>query len=285
MVFEQLYSAKLIEQKSFYAFLMGLGYSIIGIATAIFLFGGSPVSIGLSSIAFTSLLIVPSLNKLFSIEAKQAAESSDYNFITKIFKNHADITKVYIFLFFGILLAYAFFSVVWEPLSTAIIFKEQVVVTGITGEAASPMNAFKAYISNNLLILLFILIASIIYGSGSIFLITWNASTWGTVFGIIAHKSAISAGTNPLTYFLVIFSAVFLHTLFEAGSYLLGALSGGILSKAIVREKLFSDRFNQIMQDALIIFILAVLAVIIGAYIEAGITPGLIKAFGLKIVV
>ena len=265
---------------------MGLGYSIIGIATAIFLFGGSPVSIGLSSIAFTSLLIVPSLNRLFTIEAGQAAtESQDYNFIVRIFKNHSDITKVYVFLFFGILLAYAFFSVVWEPLSTAGIFREQVVVTGITGEAIKTGSAFKAYLTNNLLILLFILIASIIYGSGSIFLITWNASTWGTVFGIIAHKSAEYAGTSPIMFFLGIFAAVFLHTLFEAGAYLLAALSGGILSKAIVKEKFFSERFNQIMQDALIIFVLALLAVLIGAYIEAGITPGLIKLFGLKIVI
>ena len=68
IVFEQLYSSEWIEKKARYAFLMGLSYSILGIASALFLFPTNP---GMVSIAFTSLLILPSLNKLLSIEENE----------------------------------------------------------------------------------------------------------------------------------------------------------------------------------------------------------------------
>ena len=78
MVLEQLYSAKWIAQKTRYAFLMGVGYSVLGIIAAMLIFPKNP---GIVAITFTSLLILPSLTKLISIEANQAARESKFNII------------------------------------------------------------------------------------------------------------------------------------------------------------------------------------------------------------
>ncbi|MBR9692073.1 stage II sporulation protein M [Candidatus Woesearchaeota archaeon] len=278
MVLEQIYSSKWIEKKSRYAFLMGLSYSIIGIFSAMFLFPADP---GLAAIAFTSLLILPSLNKLLSIEENQAARKKKFDLIG-LFKDHNDIFRVYVFLFLGILLSFAFFSLVWPVIATSKIFAQQVNVLGwATGQAYTSGSLFGSLLSNNLKVLVFCLLASFIYGSGAIFIITWNASVWGTIFGIIARESAAATGQNPFVYFALTLLVVFPHMILEASSYFIAAISGGIVSKAVLREKPFSKRFTQIIEDGLIMFIIAVIVLIISVYVEANITGSLVSFFNL----
>ena len=65
MVLEHLFSERWLEQKFWSAFILGLGYSLIGILIARMLFGANS---GLASVIFTSLLLIPSLRKLFKKE-------------------------------------------------------------------------------------------------------------------------------------------------------------------------------------------------------------------------
>ena len=279
MVLEQIYSSRWIERKSRYAFLMGLSYSIIGIASAMVLFPGDP---GLAAIAFTSLLILPSLNILLSVEENEAARKEKFNLIG-LFKDHNDIFKVYLFLFLGIMLSFSFFSIAWPSIATSRIFTQQVNVFGwAAGNAAYiKTGMFSSLLSNNLKVLVFCLLASLIYGSGSIFIITWNASVWGTIFGMVARESALASGHNPFVYFALTIVAVFPHMILEASSYFIAAISGGIVSKAVIREKPFSRRFTQIIEDGLIMFAIALVVLVIAVYIEAYVAGHLVKFIGL----
>ncbi len=277
MVFEQLYSAAWIEKKSRYAFLMGLGYSVLGIATAMFIFPSEP---GIAAIALTSLLILPSLSKLLSIEANEAAREQKFN-IFKMFKEHKDIVKIYFFLFLGTLVAFSFFSIVWPSLATSRIFSQQAGVLGTVGHAVYSKGLFHRLISNNLKVLIVCLVASLFYGAGAIFVIIWNASVWGVVFGLIAKNSAAASGANAFVIFAITIAAVFPHMIFEALSYFLAAISGGIISKAVIREKLFTNRFNHIMEDGLLMFVIAVVVLVIAAVIEAFLTGHVVNLFGL----
>lgn len=277
MVFEQLYSEAWIEKKSRYAFLMGLGYSILGIATAMFIFPSDP---GIASIALTSLLILPSLSKLLEIEANQAARTDKFNII-KMFKEHSDIIKIYFFLFLGTLVAFAFFSIVWPSLATSRIFSQQAGILGTTGYAAYSKGMFSVLLSNNLKVLLVCLIASLFYGAGAIFVITWNASVWGVVFGLIAKKSVLLSGGNVFIVFALTIAAVFPHMILEALSYFLAAISGGIISKAVIREKIFTKRFNHIIEDGLMMFVIAIVILLVAVIIESFVTGHVINLFGL----
>ena len=271
MVLEQLYSAYWIEQRAKFAFLMGISYSIIGIGSAIVLFNDDP---GLAAIAFTSLLILPSLNKMLAIEEEQMVREEKFN-IPLLFRDHWDIMKVYIFLFLGIMLTFSVFSLFWSPITTSHIFSQQAEVIGSAAESAATGQAyysaglFKSILMNNLLVLLFCLIASLIYGAGSIFIITWNASAWGVIFALIAKNSALATGTNPFVYFSLTMLAVFPHLILEAGSYLLAAIAGGIISKAVIKEKPFSEEFNRVLEDGLMMFILAIVVLVIAVAIES----------------
>ena len=59
------------------------------------------------------------------------------------------------------------------------------------------------------------------------------------------------------------------------------AISGGIVSKAVILEKLFSDRFTKVIQDALVIFFVAIVLLVVAAYVETNITQNLFKLVGL----
>ena len=179
MALELLYPVDWIEKKVGYGFLLGVSYAIIGIASAMFLFPENP---GLAAIAFTSLLLMPSLIELFKIEELQA-EYFDWNF-WRLYEMHKDIIGVYLFIFLGIMFSFAFFSIMLPEVASSQIFHEQV---GYLGRAYS-MGSFSEIFFNNLLIFIITLIASLIYGSGAIFIITWNASVWGSVFGMVANN-------------------------------------------------------------------------------------------------
>jgi len=62
-----------MEKKVRYAFLLGLVYSTIGIISAMFLFGKNS---GLAAVAFTSILLIPSLNKLLTMEENIGCKSN-----------------------------------------------------------------------------------------------------------------------------------------------------------------------------------------------------------------
>ena len=127
----------------------------------------------------------------------------------------------------------------------------------------------------------FALAASFIYGSGSIFIIIWNASVWGVVFGTIARNAATHAAYSPFGYLLLSIIAVTPHLATEASAYILAAISGGIVSKAVIMEKLFSERFMKIIKDAFVIFIVASALLLVAAYIESNVTSKLFQFFGL----
>ncbi len=276
MVLEQIYPVKWISKKPYYSILLGIAYSVLGIFSAMLLFPDDP---GLIAIAFTSLLILPSLNKLLIIEENEEARDSTFNLI-HLFKEHKNITKIYLYLFLGILLTFSFFSIVLPNMATSRIFADQIQIVGEVGRAASP-STFNIVFTHNFKILIICLVASFIYGAGAILILTWNASVWGVIFGLIAKNAAIIGNRNPFVYFFITLIAVLPHLFAEAVAYFLVALSGGVVSTATLREKIFSKRFTQIITDALVIFFIAVVMLLIAAYIEAYVTHNVINFLGL----
>lgn len=277
MVLEQLYPASWIERKTSFAIVMAISYSVIGIASAVFLFPEDP---GLVAVAFISLLLLPTLNKMLSIEQKQAAMEKKFD-LTDPFKNHMDIFKVYFFLFLGVFITFAFFSIMLPSIAASKLFEQQISILGLSGQATG-FGGFASIFSNNLKIFLFCLILSFVYGGGAIFIIVWNASVWGSVFGIIAKSAALISGQSALAYFAITILIVSPHMLTEAASYLMAAISGGIISKATLRERLFSDRFTKTVQDGLVIFGVALILLIIAAYVEVNFTGKIISPVLIK---
>src|SRR3989344_7199443 len=103
MVLEHVFPEDWLENKGRYAFILGVIYSIVGILIAGLLFPGDPA---LVAVAFTSLLLLPELYKIFSIEERQERMEQGLS-VKTIWRDDSDIVRIYIFLFLGILLVYS----------------------------------------------------------------------------------------------------------------------------------------------------------------------------------
>lgn len=295
MVFEQIFGARWLERKPGMTFLLGFIYAELGIISAMLIFPENP---SLISIGFISLLILPSLNQLLSLETNEDIREKKFS-IRLIFRDHRDILLVYAFLFLGILLAYGIFAVLLPNAVTESLFGTQLSIyykstgaatgaaynivgasSGSLGEALRGLSGqvcktqtceFFSILINNLKVVLVCLIFSLVYGAGAILFLTWNASVWGTIFGYITKTSALVQ--NNLFHFFTTMVSVFPHMITEALSYFMAVFAGGIISKAVIREKFDSKKFNHVLVDGLFLFGVAILLIFLAAWLEVYIFP------------
>jgi uncharacterized membrane protein SpoIIM required for sporulation len=256
---ENILKSKWLEKKPHHALIIGIIYSIIAIITAYLIF---PKSQGIASIAFLSLLLLPALTKIISIEELQDARSKKFS-IKKIFVDHSDVLQVYFMLFLGIFLVYAVFSMRFPNLLIQGIFDNQLRILGINSGQATGGITFSSIFSNNLKIMFIFLILSIVFGAGSIFFLAWNASVWGVIFGYIA-----TTYNQTLDAFLRIFIKVMPHMFLEAGAYFFAIVAGGLISQAIIREKINSKKFEYVIKDSFTFTLISLILLILAAFVE-----------------
>jgi len=272
MVLEHLFPEEWLEKKSYYAFLLGAGYSIIGVLFSKFLFPADPA---LPAVAFTSLLLLPELYKMFSIEEKQQrSEKKSFMFRT-FWKDNGDFFRVYLFLFLGILIVYSLAAMLLPSLSVNTLFKQQVALRGpgfaAAGQATinySNNSIFWSILSNNFWVLVACFVVALLAGDGAVFLIVWNASVWGTIFGLTARNAAFFSNSNPIGFFLIILAIVLPHVLLEGSSYILAAMAGGLISKGALKEGIDGKRFGRVFKDNSFILLLAFACLVLGAIVE-----------------
>lgn len=262
MVIEQIFRPKWVEKKE-HAFFLGLIYSIIGLISAKLIF---PASVGIMSIAFTSILLIPSLNSLLKLEENIEIREKKIS-LRLLFKDHKDIFKVYIFMFFGIFFAYSFATLLLPEFAIKELFEVQLRSAGITGFASS-QNDFLDLLLNNIIVLTVCFLLSLVYGAGSVLFLTWNASVWGTAFAFFVKQSYADYSANHFTGFIQAIIPFLPHMTTEAFAYLSAAIAGGVVSKAVLREKLFSKKFHHIITDALMLLFIGFIFVIIAGFIE-----------------
>jgi len=220
------------------------------------------------AIAFIAIMFYPSINTLLKQEEEIEATKETFSLI-EFFREHKHVFRVYILFFLGILLAFSFFSLILPSLATNHIFKNQIdVMYGSGAGKAFDLGLFVDIFQNNLSVLLLCFIAALLFGDGSIFLIIWNASVWGTIFGNLARTAALNVAKNPFIYFLIIIVVVFPHMVLEAFSYICSATAGGVISKGLIGERFFSERFRFIIKNIIILLIFALLILVIAVTIE-----------------
>jgi uncharacterized membrane protein SpoIIM required for sporulation len=236
MVLEHLFPEDWIEKKSGYAFLLAIGYSIIGIIISRLIFGSNS---GIVSVFFVSLFLVPTMRKMFYYE--DTIEEKEKNFSFKhLLMDNKELIKTYLMIFLGIFLTYTFFSFVLPQLgiNTFNIFKEQLYLdVNLKGQAISfTSSTFWSIMINNWWVLVACFVLGLIAGDGAIFFITWNASVWGTIFGYRALSASYVANVEPFYYLAIVLSIVIWHVILEGGAYILVGTAGGVISREVIKN-------------------------------------------------
>jgi len=270
VVLEHIFPEDWLENKGRYAFVLGVGYSIIGILIASILFPGDPA---LVAVAFTSLLLLPELYKLFSIEERKESMEKKIS-LRALWRNDGELVRIYLFLFIGILLVYSVGTILLPAFETNTLFREQLEIRlgqGFAGGAISGIfssDLFWGLLANNFLVMLACFIMALLTGDGAIFLIVWNASVWGTIFGYTAKTAGQFSGENPYWLFFIIIASVSIHMIIEMLSYILAAISGAVISKDVLLEEFASDRFMEVFGFNLYLLLFALIALVLGAVTE-----------------
>ena len=97
MIVEKLIKAKWLEKRASYSFFLGVFFSLVSFFTSILLFKDTPKFIGISTILFTVILVVPIVSRLFDMEEKLEVREK-----TSFLRKHEHIIDFFIYFFIGV---------------------------------------------------------------------------------------------------------------------------------------------------------------------------------------
>ena len=270
MVFEQFLASKKVKTHALFIFAIGFFYAAVGYIVSSYFFMEDASIVMLFTI---TLLLTPSIFVLLNIEEKIERKEGTKHF----FRNHKTIMKAYLFLFLGIFLAFVIFG----HFSGESFFTYQLdflhargdISTDVLNDFASTeytrgFNDLTSLVSYDLFVVVVCFVLSVFYGAGALFLIALNASVFAA---FIVSVGRIIGNPIPIT------SLFLIHMVPEIDGFLTAAIECGIVSIAIMKEKVGSDGFRNVMKDALVLLLIAAGLIIIGAFLELFVTAPLAK--------
>lgn len=280
MVLESLFNPFVLKKKPWQMLVAGFLYSIIGLTISYLVF---------KEIAgiLTVFLIVLAVLPTFYITIKKEEELDLRNIKEWILlKEHTKVIIYLIFLFFGITLALVFAYItlpepvvdtIFELQRTAILNVNNNIRASLTGQITK-IDLFGRIFFNNLKVLFFCLLFSLLYGTGAMFILTWNASVIATAIGNLvkselAHSASLIGLNSVAAYFGVItfgFLRYMAHGILEIAAYFIAGLAGGIISIALIKHNL---KENKILIDTLYLILISLGLLVLGSFIEVYITP------------
>jgi uncharacterized membrane protein SpoIIM required for sporulation len=146
-------------------------------------------------------------------------------------------------------------------------------VNQIAGNFIAPSTYFGAILLNNIKVLAFVLLFSLIYGAGAIFILTWNASVISVAIGNAIRSIVAVSPASYFAAFSVGLARYLTHGIPEIGAYFIGALGGGMISMAIIKHEFMDKKFKKIVIDSSYLILLALCILIFAALLETYVSP------------
>lgn len=280
MVLQSLFNPFNVKQKPWELFLTGFVYSILGLVLSYFVFRE------VAGILMVFLIVLAAVPSLYVTIKNEEELDLKYESEFILLKEHSKVIFFLLFLFLGItmalVLSYVFLpqevvSSIFNLQERAISSVNQNIQGGITGGVAK-LDYFVKIFSNNLKVLFFCLLFSLLYGTGALFILTWNASVIAVAIGgIVKTELAQTASLVGFASLSAYFGATaygffryMTHGILEIAAYFVMGLAGGILSVAIIKHNLQEDR---VLIDTLDLIFISLGLLLIAGLIEVYITP------------
>jgi len=283
---EMLINPKKAEQRPWEMFFIGAFYATISLLLVKWIFSGDPVLSKYSGILVVTFCVMFSIPFMYYAIKNEEEKDLHIKGFMRLIKEHSKALTYFMFLFMGFIVAFSFWYIVFADgnqnfraqietycmINKPAHFDECVAEYGV--EHISKTTAFLTakekivnIFSNNIYVLIFTLVFSLIFGAGAIFILAWNASVISAAIGIFSKSNLVNLPIGLARYMI--------HGIPEIGSYFAGALGGGIISIAVIKHDVHSEKFWTILQDSLNLVILAVVLLFIAALIEVFLTPAL----------
>ena len=279
---EMLVKPKRAERRPWELFFVGLFYATISFLLVSFVFGKDSIwkeGSGLLIVTFTVICCLPFVYYLIKLEEGKDVEISDSG---KLIKEHSKAVHALMWLFLGFVVAFSiWYMVIPEQAGQNFNFQiktfcainspsnyqnciEQYGIPLATG-AATGFGSVIGIFANNIYVLIFTILFSLAFGAGAIFILVWNASVIAAAIGIFTKSNLAQLPMGLLRYMV--------HGIPEISAYFVGALAGGIVSVAVIRKDLRGEGMWKILQDALLMVLIAVGILVVAALMEVYLTP------------
>ncbi len=280
---EMLINPKKAEKHPWEMFFVGVFYASLSVALVHWIFSQDAVlskSSGVLVVLFTVMFSMPFIYYTLKLEESKITKNRGS---IQLLKDHRNAIYAFMFLFVGFTVAFfAWYSI----LPTTDSFRTQIEVYCQINRPSSFNECVSQYgikdaptivpflsnkerlfliFTNNMYVLLFTLVFSLVFGGGVIFILAWNATVIGAAMGIFTDYKIGSL--------LIGFVRFFIHGIFEIASYFMIALAGGMVSIAVINHETGTSKFWDVLQDSLNLIILAIVVLFLAALIEVFVTP------------
>jgi uncharacterized membrane protein SpoIIM required for sporulation len=280
---EALINPKRAEKGPWKMFFIGLVYASLSLLLVQWFFSDDAVLSKFSGMIVVTFCVMFSLPFMYYIIKREEKQDESVEGLVEVWKAHSDAIYALMWLFMGFIVA---FSGWYMILQNSNLFNAQIEtycminnpgdIGGcvqrysfeqhkITSGASTQAVRFVSIIENNVYVMIFTLIFSLIFGAGAIFILAWNASVISAAIGIFT-KYNISEIPLGLARYMI-------HGFPEIAAYFLTALAGGMFGTGILRNGIKSKKFPRVMENTVILLLIAIIILVAAALIEVYFTP------------
>ena len=283
MVLESVINPFVIKKRPWEMFIAGFMYSLIALFLSYFVFREG------AGLLMVFLIVLSTLPTLYVTIKNEEELDLKYDKEVVLLKEHTKVLIYLIMLFLGITvaLALAYVFLPTNVIDSVFVLQKQAITNVVqsvnqnavelTGDIIR-VDLFGKIFLNNLKVLFFCLIFSFLYGTGAIFILTWNASVIASAIGNLAKgeiaNTAASVGFTSIGAYFSIATFSFLrymtHGLLEIASYFIAGLAGGIISIALIKHNLKEDK---VLIDALDLILISIVVLFFAGIVEVFVTP------------
>jgi len=284
---ESLINPKRAEKGPWRMFFIGLLYASLSLLLVHFLFKADPVLSRFSGLMVVLFCVMFSLPFMYYSIKNEEQEDEEVEGFWGVWKVHSDAIYAFMWLFLGFIVAFSFWYIILQKsnllnaqietycninspgeIKTCVeeySFQSQTISTNALSNGAR----FVSIIGNNIGVMIFTLIFSLIFGAGAIFVLAWNASVISAAIGIFTSYSVREIPLGLLRYMI--------HGFPEIAAYFITALAGGIFGVGIIRNGIGNKKFVKVLMNITFLLGIALVILVIAAVIEVYFTPLLFR--------
>lgn len=281
---ESLINPKRVEKGPWKMLPIGVLYGTLSILLVHWIFSGDAVLSQYSGILVVTFCVMFSLPFMYFIIKQEEKQDEYISGFMKVWQVHKDAIYALMWLFLGFIIAFSFWYIV---LQDSVLFNAQIETyclinspgnidscvsqysiggSAVSGAATKSLRFF-SIIENNIYVMIFTLIFSLIFGAGAIFILAWNASVISSAVGIFTKYQVSEIPLGIARYMI--------HGLPEIAAYFITALAGGIFGLGVIKHGVKEKNFIRVLENVGILLFFALVVLVIAAVIEVYLTPNL----------
>ncbi len=280
---ESLINPKSAEKGPWKMFFIGLIYGSLSLLIVHWFFASDVVLSKFSGMIVVTFCVMFSLPFMYYLIKQEEEQDEQVEGFFSVWRVHSDAIYALMWLFLGFVVAFSFWYIFLqdsnlfnaqietycminspgniEDCVTKYDFTQKLTSTG----AATKEMRFLSIIENNIYVMIFTLIFSLIFGAGAIFILAWNASVIAAAIGVFTKYTITEIPFGIARYMI--------HGFPEIAAYFITALAGGIFGFGAIKNGIKDRKFLRVVENVVILLFIAIIILIVAAAIEVYFTP------------